>query len=440
MSQLNKNDAAWEKVFERYEILNQISANGYADVTADQIREWREPRLVAKIDHKDNLPMLFKENNLSILTLNTSSYRIGPFITFQTLPAWKTPGSEVEILKFPSNLETLDFLNLTSEPGVINTANATAMLNQFAGEELVLTVAGRMRTSEFVYHVDTFSGGSQEINVTRAQMEIDAGYEGDSKLMLFEVKNHSAKDFNMRQLYYPYRTWVDRVKKQVVPVFLTFSNDVFDFYEFEFGDINNYSSARMTRHKRYMLEHSAPEEIDLVEFAKRGAGSVNRTGAPFPQADSIERVFDLVTILIEQPRSVDDLASYYGFDPRQSDYYFNAAKFLGLATSKKGPDGVEIREATELAISVFSRPFKEKYLALAQLVLGVDSISKCYQATRSNRALGVSEIAAIFENSHDSDKFPGSSEKLSDVTIKRRASTIRGWLNWLNSLSETRHN
>lgn len=435
MSQLNKNDAAWEKIFERYDILCRIAASGFADVTADQIREWREPRLIAKIDHKDNLPLLFKENNLSILTLTTSSYRIGPFDTFQTLPAWKAPGPEVEILKFPPNLESLDFLNLTSEPGVINTANATAMLENFAGEELLLTVEGRMRTSEFDYRVDTFSGGSQEIKVTRAQMEIDAGYEGDSKLILFEVKNHSAKDFNMRQLYYPYRTWVARVKKQVVPVFLTFSNDVFDFYEFEFADDDNYSSASLSRHKRYMLEHSAPKEIDLVDFAKRGIGNVNRTGAPFPQADSIERVIDLVGILIEQPRNADDLASYYGFDPRQSDYYFNAAKFLGLATSVKGPDGIETREATELAISIFSREFKEKYQALAELVLGVDAISKCYLATRSDKGLGVSEIAVIFENSHDSDKFPGSSEKLSDVTIRRRASTIRGWLSWLETIA-----
>ena len=113
MAGQNKNDLAWEKIFQRYEIVGRVNAEGFADISTDQIREWREPRLMAKIDHKDNLPALFKEHGLSILTTSTNSYRIGPFKTFQALPPWLLPGSEVETLKFPSNLETLDFMNLT---------------------------------------------------------------------------------------------------------------------------------------------------------------------------------------------------------------------------------------------------------------------------------------------------------------------------------------
>ena len=436
MAGQNKNDLAWEQIFERHRILSRIGVDGFADVTTDQIREWREPRLMAKIDHKDNLPELFKSNGLSILTLSTSSYRIGPFKIFEPLPAWTLPGDEVEILKFPENLETLDFLNLTSEPGVINAANATSMLSEFAGEQLLLTVAGRMRTSEFEFFVDSENGPAQQISVQRAQMEIDAGYEGDSKLILFEVKNHSAKDFNMRQLYYPYRTWAERIGKEVVPVFLTFSNDVFDFYEYRFASRDNFSSGELTRHKRYMLEHTSPKAEDLVDLAKSGLGKVNRTGAPFPQADSLGRVIDLVGILIEQPKTVDELATYYGFDPRQSDYYFNAAKFLGLAKSRSADASTEYREATELAMTIFQMPFKQKYLEIARLVLDTDVIAQCFLKLMKGDSMGVSDIATIFENSHDSDKSPGSVEKLSDVTIHRRSGTIRGWLNWLEALPE----
>lgn len=431
----NKNELAWEKIFHRYEILRRIDSDGFADVTTDEIREWREPRLMAKIDHRDNLPELFKQHDLSILTTSMSTYRIGPFKTFHTLPAWTVPGEDTQMLKFPPNLETLDFLNLTSEPGVINAANATSMLSEFAGEDLMLTVAGRMRTSEFDFSVNTDIGQTQLVSVQRAQMEIDAGYEGGSKLILFEVKNHSAKDFNLRQLYYPYRTWADRLRKKVVPVFLTFSNDVFDFYEFQFETPTNFSSAILTRHKRYMLEHSNPDTKDLAELAKAGIGQVNRTGAPFPQADSLERVIDLVGILIEKPRTVDDLATYYGFDSRQSDYYFNAAKFLGLATSRTSHDGTEYREATELANSIFLLPFKEKYLEIARRVLATDVIAKCFLELLKGSSMGVTEISVIFENSHDSNKSPVAADKLSDVTIMRRSGTIRGWLNWLSSLA-----
>lgn len=434
MNSPNKNDSAWEKIFERHDILARIDHDGFADVTTDEIREWREPRLMAKIDHEDNLPALFKANKLSILTLSTNAYRIGPFKSFQALPTWRFPEGDVEILKFPSNLETLDFLNLTSEPGVINTANATSMLEAFAGEELILTVAGRMRTGNFDYSIDNFLGGVSQVRVQGAQMEIDAGYEGNSKLVLFEVKNHSAKDFNIRQLYYPYRTWSERVHKAVVPVFLTFSNDVFDFYQFEFAERENYSSARLTKHSRFMLEHANPSIAELAEFAKVGLGTVNRTGAPFPQADSFERVVDLVSILIEQPRTMDSLATYYGFDPRQSDYYFNAARYLGLANSYSDESGQKFREATSLAVEIFQLPYKQKYLALAKQILTVDSIAKSFLKSIHGDGIGVSEIAVVFENSHDSDKHPGSVDKLERSTIDRRAQTIRGWLNWLNAI------
>ena len=143
----------------------------------------------------------------------------------------------------------------------------------------------------------------------------------------------------------------------------------------------------------------------------------------------------MVGILLDQPRTVDELASYYGFDPRQSDYYFNAAKYLGLAISRTGDNGAEVREASELAATIFQLSYKEKYLELAKRVLNTDVIAQCYLKVLAGSPLGVTEISVIFENSHDSDKYPGSAEKLSEVTILRRSGTIRGWLNWLNALT-----
>ena len=37
------NDIAWEKIFEKYNILKQIDNNGQYEISATQIKEFREP-------------------------------------------------------------------------------------------------------------------------------------------------------------------------------------------------------------------------------------------------------------------------------------------------------------------------------------------------------------------------------------------------------------
>ena len=58
------NDTAWENLFEKYHILNEIKQNGKFTISAEQIKEFREPRLMTKFDHKINLPQIFFQNNL----------------------------------------------------------------------------------------------------------------------------------------------------------------------------------------------------------------------------------------------------------------------------------------------------------------------------------------------------------------------------------------
>ena len=41
------NDVAWEALFDKYDILNRIDMNGSFRISAAQIREYREPRLMA---------------------------------------------------------------------------------------------------------------------------------------------------------------------------------------------------------------------------------------------------------------------------------------------------------------------------------------------------------------------------------------------------------
>lgn len=431
----NANALAWAEIFTKYEILERISRHGYADVQAAEIKEFREPRLMGKVDHEENLPPVFANHGLTILTISNSAYRIGPYEIFQKLPEWTRPGPEVSTITFPNELETLDHTNITSEPSMLNIALASGILEDFCEEELTLTLSGRMRTGQFEFVVDSKDGGKQKIPVDNAQMEIDAGYEGRQALHIFEAKNHSAKNFNLRQIYYPSRSWSEKITKPVRPVFITHSNDVFDLFQFEFENWSDFSSGVMQKHRRYMLTHQAPDSNFLIARARQSLAKVTPANldldVPFPQADSFEKVIDLVAILLEEPQTVEDLATHFSFDPRQSDYYYNAAKYLGLAGSVRDQGtGTEFRYATTRAQEIFAKPYLEKYRGLASLVLSIQPVARTYIAwTETGQMPEIKDVAAFFRDS----QLAGD---LSRSTIERRSATIRSWAGWLVDLAK----
>lgn len=425
-------DAAWAGIFEKYSVPRQVEQDGFVDLTADQLREFREPRLLTKMDHSHQVPKVFQEHGLNILTRGISTFRIGTFEVFQDLPEWQVPSTQVENLTLPSYIETLDVTKVTGEPAVINAVHASGVLTNFCGEEVVLTVSGRMRTGEFSYRVDDTVRGTSDITVSGAQIEIDAAFEGHNAFTIVEVKNHLSHDFCVRQLYYPFRAWRERIKKPTKNVFLTLANDVYDLHEFEFVDPLDYSSATLTSHKRYTIGVVRPTEAEVVTRARKAIEKpterVVRT-APFPQADDFERVMDLVAYLSEAPRTVEDLAVNYGFDPRQSDYYYNAAKFLGLAESDKAEDGREYRRSTKLADDILALPYREKNLRFAELIFEIKPIAETYfEWVRLDEKPPIQRVIEIFSKSQDG-------EVLAESTRKRRSQTILSWASWLRQIA-----
>lgn len=51
MSNDGLNQKSWEILFERYKIFEQIEKNGVFYITTKQIKDEREPRLMAKFDY-----------------------------------------------------------------------------------------------------------------------------------------------------------------------------------------------------------------------------------------------------------------------------------------------------------------------------------------------------------------------------------------------------
>ena len=62
-TQKTKNDKAWEKIFEKYNIKSEIEKNGYFTITSTQINEFREARLMTKFDNQKTLHNYLEKTN-----------------------------------------------------------------------------------------------------------------------------------------------------------------------------------------------------------------------------------------------------------------------------------------------------------------------------------------------------------------------------------------
>ena len=82
---ISANDA-WQKILEKYDIVNKVSKDGIFHIKASEIKEFKEPRLMAKWDCTAALPSALKSNNLNILPDSRNSYVLGDFLLYEEIP------------------------------------------------------------------------------------------------------------------------------------------------------------------------------------------------------------------------------------------------------------------------------------------------------------------------------------------------------------------
>lgn len=423
----SKNDIAWEKIFEKYNVLETIDSVGYITISSTNINEFREARLMTKFDHKSQLPELFASNKLSILPTSRGGYVIGSFDTFCD---FNLDDTEVSKIDFPTFLESLDYRNISSEATAINCAFVSNILQDFTQEEnLFPTVSGRMSSSTFNFNINS-STGLFQISVGNSQIEIDGGYEGDYSLNLIEAKNYISDDFLVRQLYYPYKLWSGKIQKKVRPIFLTYSNGVFHLREYIFNDINHYNSIQLIKHKKYIIQDGS-FNVETIQEILISTNIVPEPNIPFPQADSFERIINLCELLKEKEFiSKEDITQNYDFDSRQTDYYSNAARYLGLIKISRDSDGNIGCLLTEKGNEIFNVNLIDRQKEFVKVIISHSVFKATLQLYLDNGEIpSRNEIVKIMRisNLHNVD---------ADSTFKRRASTISGWINWIMNLIE----
>lgn len=419
------NDTAWENLFDKYHILSEIERDGQFIISANQIKEFREPRLMTKFDHKVNLPAIFAANNLSILPITRGDYIISSFSAYKE---FDEPSTDVQKISIPAHIQSLMPQFLVSEAIALNCANACGILNDFLeDDELVPTVSGRMSSGGFRFNIDT-AFGTKCITVNNSQIEIDAAYEGIHYLSLFEAKRDLSDDFLIRQLYYPFRVWSGRVTKTVKPVFLIFSNGVFNLYQYQFDNPQNYNSLHLVKQKNYVIA----TEIGLadIENLLRTVPLVHEPDISFPQADRMSRIVNLIELLNEKPMSKQDITSEYAFDERQTNYYTDAGRYLGLIDKSRDSDGIILFQLSALGRRVMELEYKERQLAIVSQILA----HKVFNETlRLHLECGeMPDKHTIVQIMKRSNLYHVEAES----TYLRRSSTVIGWINWILGLIE----
>lgn len=210
----------WRHIIEynKIDLSKQISL-----ITAKQIeacsKSWKgksnkfEARLLCKMDNSNSRPDIFKKNNISLLSIKNGTYALikeNIYIQLQTF--YCVPN------KIHNNNNSMLLEIGNSETNMLDKMLYNGILSDIIGEKIIYgpILGGRHRC-----RFDTLIG-EEILNINGSQYETDGCYETDNYVCIVEAKSKICEDFNIRQLYYPFREVYKKVgtKKQIIALFI----------------------------------------------------------------------------------------------------------------------------------------------------------------------------------------------------------------------------
>lgn len=424
-NEISKNNTAWAHLFDKYKILDHINRHGSFEITATQINEFREARLMTKFDHSINLPKLFSDNKLAILPITRGNYIIAQFKAYKE---FEQQDKQIIPVTFPDYIESIDYENITSEAMAVNCAFVSNIMADFLEEEeLWPTVSGRMSSDVFSFNItNVLTNSNMSINVVNSQLEIDAGFEGTKQLAIVEAKNFISDDFLIRQLYYPYRLWSKKISKVITPVFLVFTNGIFSLYKYEFIEPDNYNSLVLVKQKNYSIETTEITLDDLI-LVSRSTRYIEEPEIAFPQANNFRRIINLCELLAQDTMTKDDITLNYAFDPRQTNYYTDAGRYLGLI-EKHQKNGQIFFSLTDEGQKIVRSKYKTRQLKFVETILKHKVFAETFNLyLQKGETPSRDEVMSIMRECN-------LYHVVSEQTFYRRASTITSWVNWIFDL------
>ncbi|MFA6463402.1 MAG: hypothetical protein WCV55_00150 [Candidatus Paceibacterota bacterium] len=249
------NNNSWKKIFEDNKILKHDFSKSPFYLSAEMIKKSvqeftktseKEVRCLCKMDTRESLPEIMRNNNLILLPVKNKYYVIVKGEGFVDIPEIVSP-TEIYNTKLGFDLETSKIGN--SEMQHLDFAYASSLIRTFMDDpSLVLTIRGRKYTPEFDFKIN-----QQNIKVKGVQTEVDAGYEGKDKVVLIEAKNSKTKNTIIRQLYYPFRQWSEHTNKNVYLLFFEKRKNEYLIWQYTFENKNDYNSIKLIKSKKYKI-------------------------------------------------------------------------------------------------------------------------------------------------------------------------------------------
>ncbi|QIK70265.1 hypothetical protein G7062_08165 [Erysipelothrix sp. HDW6C] len=411
---------AWKKIIQGEGILETVKKDGIFEITADTIKKYgREPRLMTKFDFSNQRPEIFIDNDLCILSIDNGVYTIGSFQAYHKFPSIEH--TEILYRELPIKLETLNVDDVYSESAALHVLEISGILDEFLDEEYFQTISGRMRAEPFDFQINSKDDSSfkYKISILRPQMEIDGGYESETSVLVVEAKNRKSSDFIVRQLYYPYRHWKNRVSKEVLPIYVVYDNGIYNLYQYRFEDDNQYNSLRLTKTARYIIKNKESENYKTTILKK--AIPVTPSDVPFPQANSFNTIISII-LGVEEFTNAIKIAEFLEYDIRQGQYYLKALVFLGV---------LEKKERAQYTFTDLGRKLRSSQ--------GTD-----FKKILVSKVLNLNVFNQAYEYLHEFEKLPTEAfvidllriyqPKLGGSTPKRRYSTVIAWITWLDGV------
>lgn len=373
-------------------------------LTAAEIKQRTglEPRLMAKFDHRSQLPPALARHGLFLLPVRNGHYALVPgdgYHTTEPCPA---------AVDFPSRAE---FALRTASQGAsemqyLDLAYNSGMLSHFLEvPTLYPTIRGRKRSPRFELQVS-----GQSLVVEGVQVEVDGGYEGPDCVVVVEAKIDDPPDFHLRQLYYPFRFWSLTTPKPVRCIFFTYSppEGIYRLREYRFEPADVYRSPRLVKAAAYRLV-ARPGRLPCMP-----ADSSVR----IPQADDLDKIALLPFLVAQGSDEAGAVARAVGFTPRQASYYRQACEMLGLLSTRGhrfvlGPRG---QRFVELGVEA-----RNELLSRAVLELPIMRQLVVEMLLAPDRRVARSTVEELIR----------CSSGLSGSTVSRRAGTIWRWFAWL---------
>jgi hypothetical protein len=384
-------------------------------ITAKQIKQItnEDARLMAKIDRKESLPRIFRENSLFLLPISRKEYSIVRGAGYHNLEQITDlkPTIYTTQLPFPTSS-----LKVESEGVLLEYANSCGLLGKVTGTpNLIQTFRGRRTTPKFNFDVN-----KSQVNVDRAQIEVDAGFENSEQIILFEAKIGVPSSFGIRQLYYPFRTAYQDGKKVVRNFFFCLRQEgekrLYLFWEYKFDPYDSFESIKLIQCKQYQIKVSHIVPLKAYQNVKPV-----KSKKEIPQADDVNKIIEFPLRVFEGYDTAEKIKNTFGFVNRQSSYYRQASEILGLVSKDK-----EWKyKLTDRGEEFLRLPSRQKSQYLCKLLLEFPIVNQVFLdiSIDASKIIGRQHIVHLLKKN----------SQLTGSTLGRRAQTIISWFRWIRN-------